>query len=255
LRGASIGGREVSEYTFLLTLRGNRPTDKELADLNAATRGDATFGFQNGRLFADFDREAESLPQALTTAIVEIESTVPTLRVVKVEGDESVLVSSADIARRVGLSREEIRLLANGERGSGDFPSPTALIGGNRRIWRWADVAAWFAARDEAEQRPRASDVATRNFVRVVNALLETRESARLASETERRLLQGLIQYQTWLTSAQLEVTMTVDPVRNTCATQRSSVVPDGQAPRLALNTRSRRPRLSIDDRVTSFAA
>jgi len=46
--------------------------------------------------------------------------------VVRVEPDD--LVSAAEIARRVGRSRESIRQLGGGLRGPGGFPAPLARI-------------------------------------------------------------------------------------------------------------------------------
>jgi predicted DNA-binding transcriptional regulator AlpA len=54
----------------------------------------------------------------------------------KVEYED--LVTGADIARRLGISRERVRQL--GERG--DFPVPLGRLG-NYVVWRWADVEKW----------------------------------------------------------------------------------------------------------------
>ena len=59
----------------------------------------------------------------------------------KVELEE--LVSGAEAARRLGLSRERIRQLA----GQPGFPAPLGRVG-QAIVWRWADVEAW------ARQRP-----------------------------------------------------------------------------------------------------
>jgi predicted DNA-binding transcriptional regulator AlpA len=59
---------------------------------------------------------------------------------------EDELVSMADIAERMGSSRQSVSMLASGQRGPGGFPRPVA---GNVRspLWHWADVAAWFVSR------------------------------------------------------------------------------------------------------------
>jgi predicted DNA-binding transcriptional regulator AlpA len=51
------------------------------------------------------------------------------------------LVSGADIARRLGVSRERIRQLAERD----DFPEPLGKIG-PAIVWRWADVEQWAVA-------------------------------------------------------------------------------------------------------------
>lgn len=48
------------------------------------------------------------------------------------------LVSGAEIARRLGLSRERVRQLARRE----DFPDPIGRVG-VAIVWRWPDVEAW----------------------------------------------------------------------------------------------------------------
>jgi|GEM_PF-6552454 predicted DNA-binding transcriptional regulator AlpA len=54
------------------------------------------------------------------------------------------LVSTSDIALRLGVSREAVRLWVEGRRGPGGFPRPVGVVGGGRsRVWRWADVHAW----------------------------------------------------------------------------------------------------------------
>lgn len=51
------------------------------------------------------------------------------------------LVSGADVARRLGVSRERVRQLAERD----DFPEPLGKIG-PAIVWRWADVEQWAAA-------------------------------------------------------------------------------------------------------------
>lgn len=54
------------------------------------------------------------------------------------------LWTTADIARRLGISQERARQLANGD----DFPAPS-FRHGLRRFWTIDDVEAWIA-----EHRP-----------------------------------------------------------------------------------------------------
>lgn len=55
------------------------------------------------------------------------------------------LVSIPDIATRTGRTRESIRLLVEGKRGPGQFPSPIGVVGDAIRVWPWASVLDWFA--------------------------------------------------------------------------------------------------------------
>ncbi len=93
-------------------------------------------------LFAEFDRESESAVEAITTAIASLEEGWwPELRVTHVEPDD--LVTMADIAERLGRSRESVRLWILGERGPGGFPQPSHNALGRSRLWRWGEVLGW----------------------------------------------------------------------------------------------------------------
>lgn len=52
------------------------------------------------------------------------------------------LVTGSEAARRLGISRERVRQLAE----RADFPKPLGRVG-NAIVWRWADLAAWNGAR------------------------------------------------------------------------------------------------------------
>ena len=84
---------------------------------------------------ADAEVAAFALAQALTGAF-------PGAVAVRVDQD---LVSIPDIAERTDRSRESVRLLVEGKRGPGRFPSPIGTVGDGIRIWPWATVVNWFA--------------------------------------------------------------------------------------------------------------
>ncbi|MBM3679011.1 MAG: helix-turn-helix domain-containing protein [Actinobacteria bacterium] len=48
------------------------------------------------------------------------------------------LVTTAEAARRLGLSRERVRQLAQ----RADFPRPLGKVG-NAVVWRWTDIEEW----------------------------------------------------------------------------------------------------------------
>lgn len=83
----------------------------------------------------DAESACHSLAALLTDAF-------PTLTPVRVDQD---LVSIPDVAERTGRSRESIRLLVEGKRGPGTFPSPVGIVGTGTRVWPWAVVVEWFA--------------------------------------------------------------------------------------------------------------
>lgn len=65
----------------------------------------------------------------------------PLVTVTGVHADAD-LVGAAEIARRLGRSRQSIDQLARGQRGAGTFP-PAEIAESRSRVWRWVEVAEW----------------------------------------------------------------------------------------------------------------
>jgi len=155
-----------SPHRFVLIIEGGAAAKS--AALVQAGCADASIGSVDGSEFAEFERHAPTLEDALASAIWAVES-VDGLKVRRVEPDD--LVTAAEIAERLGRSRESVRLLVKGARGAGDFPSPISHARSRQRLWRWSEIAAWAGTVDN-DQRHRARLVAT------VNAALEYRRLA-----------------------------------------------------------------------------
>ena len=169
----------MKTYIFRLVVRD--PIDDEAA--NRLFEAGADDGFpETGPLghSIGFDREADSLEEAVMSAIADVESA--RLEVLRVEPDE--LVSAADIAERCGRSRQSISSLINGTRGPGAWPRPVA---GNVRspLWRWSEVAAWFEHFDGSQR----SDRETANFLAAVNEVLAARRALKPVDKRTRKLL------------------------------------------------------------------
>lgn len=168
----------LPEHEFTLVLEGKGALEPENLDAwFEAGCDDATFGEIDGVGFADFTRAASAAPAAILSAIQQIESSVPSVRVIRIEPDD--LVNAADIAQRLGRSRESVRLLIAGERGPGGFPPPVSHLKARGRLWRWTEVARWVQrALDEELQ---GADTAI--LVAALNDALEIRRlSAELAA-------------------------------------------------------------------------
>lgn len=159
----------MTVHTFTLIIDGPDATEAPVADalFNAGCR-DALFGRRERVQFADFDREAPDLAQAIVGAIEQVES-VDGLRVLRVEPED--LVSASVIAERTGRSRESVRLLVEGKRGPGGFPPPISWVDARTRLWHWSDVANWFAEKLDEQ----VDDLADAQLIAAVNASLETR--------------------------------------------------------------------------------
>lgn len=160
----------MTTQSFTLTLTGPSIVEDDaiLEKLYTAGCSDASFGERGGRTYADFDREAASLGDAIVSAIQQIES-VPGIGVKRVE--EQDLVTLSDIAERTGRSRQNIWQMARGERGNGDFPMSATTFSKDRSLWRWADVADWLRAR--GIDLPGSTERA--HLVGAINAVLEAR--------------------------------------------------------------------------------
>jgi hypothetical protein len=170
------------EHAFTLIIEG-RIDDADVLDaLFEAGCDDATFGTIDGVGFGDFHRSARSFLGAASTAIRQVDS-VPGLRVVRIESED--LVTMAEIARRLGRSRESIRLLAADARGPGDFPPPVARIRSRSPLWRWVDVATW-AEGALGRGDPEAGLVAS------INAALELRRRRSELGNRARRFVDAL---------------------------------------------------------------
>lgn len=172
----------MPEYTFTLIIDGDRDSALNLDALFEAGCDDATFGEVDGVSYAEFAREAPSLNVAVLSAIRAAESVSDT-RVLRVEPDD--LVTAAEIAQRLGRSRESVRLLIAGDRGGGEFPAPVSHLRTRNRLWRWTDIARW-AQTLSPDQDHDARLLAT------INAALELRNQAGRLSESDRRAVAAL---------------------------------------------------------------
>ena len=160
---------ETQTYSFTLVIAGADLSRADVVDaLYEAGCSDALFGARGAVQLGEFDRMAPSLAEAVTSAIEQVESVRP-LQVLRVEPDE--LVSTTAIAERVGRTRESIRLLIEGKRGAGGFPTPVAWVDAKTRLWRWSDVARWL-------REAHGEDVSVgegAEFLAALNAALEVR--------------------------------------------------------------------------------
>jgi hypothetical protein len=169
------------EYQFTVTLEGIEDLSFDAMDrLFEASCDDATFETRCGVHFARFHRAAASPMEAIVSAIEGIEGAGLGLRAVRVEPDE--LVTTGEIAVRAGLSREAIRLYAQGKRGPGGFPPPVAGLHQKSPLYRWSDVAAWLERTRGASGRLDASEA---NSIAFLNAALELRRLAPTVPDAE----------------------------------------------------------------------
>ncbi len=129
-------------HTFTLIAIGPDLQSDELIDaLLEAGCDDALVGRADGVQFIDFDRDADTLEEAVLSAVADLES-IDGIEVIRIA--DAGLLSMADIAARTGRTRESVRLLVTGERGPGGFPPPVTDPRSRYRLWRSDDVNEWF---------------------------------------------------------------------------------------------------------------
>jgi len=130
----------MKTFEFSIIASGLDPEAMDFADrFFAAGCDDATISFQKGHIILDFAREANSLEDAISSAVENV--TNAGAKVDRVEPDP--LVSLIEIAARSGLTRQAITNYVKGDRGK-DFPAPVARITANSSLWDWATVAKWM---------------------------------------------------------------------------------------------------------------
>jgi hypothetical protein len=180
----------MTTYQFTLIVEGPDLQDPNHTDaLFEAGCDDATVGRVGAVQYLDFDRDSKSLADAVFEATEAIEMAVPKARVVHLEPDD--LVTMADIANRTDRTRESVRLLIAGERGPGGFPAPVTHFKRRQRMWRWQEVAVWFAqALDEPQS---VGDPGTAQFITAFNAGLTWREVDKQLAPAERRRIRKLV--------------------------------------------------------------
>jgi hypothetical protein len=171
------------EFTLVLDGVGYLPDDT-IEALYEATGGDAGIEHGPDGVFVTLERDADSLAAAIARTVSDLE-TVPGTAVVGVSQDDGVTL--ADIARRLGRSRESVRLYAAGKRGPGGFPRPEWASSSGERFWWWVEVAGWFrdALGADVEVPPHE--------LRTADRLLGARAALRDEDESDRAELVGLL--------------------------------------------------------------
>lgn len=124
----------------------NIDLDDDRTDAIIATSlDDLSWTEVDGRVLAILHTACDNPVGSAVEAARRIEHRLPWAKVLGVDED---LVSISDISRRIGVSRETIRLWVTGRRGPGNFPPPKGTVGGGDRgstkVWAWATVNAWL---------------------------------------------------------------------------------------------------------------
>lgn len=132
------------EFDFALIVGGVSDLTQEVEDaLFEAGCDDATLSIQYGRLYLEFSRRAQSLEEAIVSAIQDVQKAGIGAQILQV--DECNLVTASEIARRIDRSRQLVHQYITGERGPGDFPSPACHLDDEHApLWQWCAVSFWL---------------------------------------------------------------------------------------------------------------
>lgn len=131
-------------YRLALRVTGVDLDDDATLDVISVRLSHLTWMEIDGRTLAVLRTEGDPVGAAVESAR-QIAASLAGARVLDVDQD---LVGVSDIAKRVGVSREAVRLWVEGKRGPGDFPDPVGSAGGGERgsmrLWQWASVNDWL---------------------------------------------------------------------------------------------------------------
>lgn len=131
------------EFDFALVLSGVSELSDDVMDkLFEAGCSDATPTLVYGNIWLEFSRTAPSLKDAILSAIKDVCKSNIGAAVVQVA--ECDLITQAEIARRIGKSRQYVHQLLIGTRGPGGFPPPVAQLSNDVYLWQWCAVSYWL---------------------------------------------------------------------------------------------------------------
>jgi len=177
------------EHDFTLVLTGITDLTPEVQNaLFESGCDDATLSLRCGRPFITFSRLAPTLKYALLTAINDVKKANIGVEVLRV--DICNLVTQAEIAKRLGCSRQLVHQYIGGKRGPGGFPPPVCNISdvAESPLWYWCEVAYWLYEGNMISEE--ALDEA--QIVSLINDVLELNHQKQLAPELTKEVLEGI---------------------------------------------------------------
>lgn len=164
---------ENKVYEFILVLKNVDENTPDLEDsLYRSGCDDALINFRNNTVYLDFDRKANSLEQAILSAIHDVERASIGAIVASVGPED--LVTESDIAKRLKMKRQTVSLWINGERRkSNPFPKPIMKLSDRSPLWKWSEITQWLY-----ESMIIKDDLVVKNaiFLSNLNMALESRD-------------------------------------------------------------------------------
>lgn len=172
------------EYDFTLILLGIPELTSKVEDaLFEAGCDDSTLSMRSGRAYLTFSRYAQSMKDAILSAIDCVRNAGIGADVLRVDGCN--LVTQSDIARRIGRSRQTVHQYMIGSRGPGGFPPPACDLTEAAPLWYWCEVAYWLSEhdmiKDHVLQEARDIDI--------INSVLELQHQKKVAPELTKEVI------------------------------------------------------------------
>jgi hypothetical protein len=99
--------------------------------------------------------------------------------------DSSNLATQADIARRIGRTRQLVHQYIAGVRGPGRFPPPACESADGAPLWYWCEVARWLWENDMIQE----DVLRDAEELAVINSVLELRRQRHVAPELTAEIL------------------------------------------------------------------
>ncbi len=157
-------------YQFTLVLKGVDENTPELEDaLYNAGCNDALINFREGTVYLDFDRKANTLKEAVISAIRDIESSSLGGIVVSVAPED--FVTESEIAKRSSNSRQTVSLWIKDKRRK-LFPKPIMKLANRSPFWKWREIAEWLF-NNALIDKPEVENAI---FLEDINAVLDERD-------------------------------------------------------------------------------
>ena len=174
--------KSKGEHDFTLVLSGITAESAGVEDaLFEAGCDDATLSFRMGRPVLTFSRAADSLKDAILSAISDVRSAGIGANVLRV--DYCNLVTQADIARKIGRSRQLVHQYMTGARGPGGFPGPAVELCDGGWVWLWCEVAFWLWENDMIKEDVLKDADEVEAINRVLDMQSQTKRNAKLTAE------------------------------------------------------------------------
>jgi predicted DNA-binding transcriptional regulator AlpA len=176
----------MATFEFDLVISGLDLDVHEAAIQEFETRiADMTFAERDGSVLVAVEGAAGSLADAIRSAVADVE-TIPGVRVERILPDGAV--SQAEVAQRIGRSRQSVSQLIQGQRGPGSFPPP-AFGHGRTAVWRWSEVSAWLADAGIAA----TGDVERQSVIDAANAMLSARRAVSNLRGDDQAQIRGMV--------------------------------------------------------------